>query len=117
MRLSIPSVPCSGTEPCQHGRSAGLEVATIEHSALPSVKHVHFKLLGWFLASSCGVVLLCAGAWCLWNQAQEAEHLAEFGPGEDMMFINDLCGEQDRKKIKTMRERYIYIYICYLLYA
>ena len=54
-------------------------------------------------------MLLCAGAWCLWNQAQEAEHLAEFGPGEDMMFINDLCGEQDRKKIKTMRERDIYM--------
>ena len=47
----------------------------------------------------------------LWNQAQEAEHLAEFGPGEDMMFINDLCGEQDRKKIKTMRERERYIHI------
>ena len=40
-----------------------------------------------------------AGAWCLWNQAQEAEHLAAFGRGEDMMFINDLCGEQDWNKI------------------
>ena len=37
-----------------------------------------------------------AGAWCLWNQAQEAEHLAELGPGEDMTFVNDLCGELGR---------------------
>jgi len=35
-------------------------------------------------AASCGVVLLCAGAWCLWNQAQEvAENLG--GPESFVM--------------------------------
>lgn len=28
-------------------------------------------------AASCGVVLLCAGAWCLWNQAQEEARILQ----------------------------------------
>lgn len=35
---------------------------------------------GWG-AASCGVVLLCAGAWCLWHQAQEA------GTGTDLAYV------------------------------
>ena len=63
LRLSIPSVPCSGTQPWNHGRGAGLEVATIEHSALPSVKTRAFKTSG--VVS--GIQLWCSASlcWCL----------------------------------------------------